>query len=102
MMIASYGDSYVAGWAVVGRLLPVAFGMIFAMSGAVGPIIGQNFGAGLYDRVRLTLKHALQFTGCYVALMALLIYLLQDYLVTVFGAQGDAAELIRFIALGYV
>jgi len=96
MMIASFGDSYVAGWAVVGRLLPVAFGMIFAMSGAVGPIIGQNFGAGLYDRVRLTLKHALQFTSCYVFIMALLIYMLQDYLITVFGAQGDAAELIRF------
>jgi putative MATE family efflux protein len=96
MMIASFGDSYVAGWAVVGRLLPVAFGMIFAMSGAVGPIIGQNFGAGSYDRVRLTLKHALQFTSCYVALMALLIYLLQDYLITAFGAQGEAAELIRF------
>ena len=96
MMIASFGDSYVAGWAVVGRLLPVAFGMIFAMSGAVGPIIGQNYGAQLYDRVRLTLKRALQFTSCYVVIMALLIYLIQDYLIAVFGAQGDAAELIRF------
>ncbi|MEH6451438.1 MAG: MATE family efflux transporter [Psychromonas sp.] len=96
MMIASFGDSYVAGWAVVGRLLPVAFGMIFAMSGAVGPIIGQNFGAKLYDRVRLSSKRAVQFTACYVALLALLIYLLQEQVIVVFGAQGDAAELIRF------
>jgi len=96
MMIASFGDSYVAGWAVVGRLLPVAFGMIFAMSGAVGPIIGQNFGAELNDRVRLTLKRALQFSSCYVVLMALLIYLLQGQIVALFGAQGDAAELIQF------
>lgn len=96
MMIASFGDSYVAGWAVVGRLLPVAFGMIFAMSGAVGPIIGQNFGAKLYDRVRLSSKRAIQFTTCYVALLALLIYLLQEQVILIFGAQGDAAELIRF------
>jgi putative MATE family efflux protein len=96
MMIASFGDSYVAGWAIVGRLLPVAFGMIFAMSGAVGPIVGQNFGAEMYDRVRLTLKRALQFTSCYVALMALLIYLLQDQIIILFGAQGESAELIRF------
>ena len=27
-------------------MTPVAFGVIFALSGAVGPIIGQNFGAG--------------------------------------------------------
>ena len=96
MIIASFGDSYVAGWAIIGRLLPVAFGMIFAMSGAVGPIIGQNFGAMLYDRVRLSLKRAIQFTSCYVALLALIIYLLQEQIIQVFGAQGDAAELIRF------
>jgi putative MATE family efflux protein len=96
MMIAVFGDSYVAGWAIVGRLLPVAFGMIFAMSGAVGPIVGQNFGAEMYDRVRLTLKRALQFTSCYVALMALLIYLLQNQIIILFGAQGESAELIRF------
>ena len=96
MMIASFGDGYVAGWAIIGRLLPVAFAMIFAMSGAVGPIIGQNFGAQLYDRVRLSIKRAIQFTACYVALLALFIYLLQEQVVLLFGAQGDAAELIRF------
>ena len=69
-MIASFGDSYVAGWAVIGRLLPVAFGMIFAVSGAVGPIIGQNYGALLCDRVRLSTKRAIQFTTVYVAVLA--------------------------------
>lgn len=96
MMIASFGDSYVAGWAVIGRLLPVAFGMIFAMSGAVGPIIGQNSGAELHDRVRLALKRALQFSSVYVALIALLIYFIQEHLISAFGMQGDAAQLIRF------
>jgi putative MATE family efflux protein len=96
MMIASFGDGYVAGWAVVGRLLPVAFGMIFAISGAVGPIIGQNFGALLYDRVRLTNKRALQFTAAYVMTVSALIYFLQYYIVNIFNAQGDAAEMIHF------
>jgi Na+-driven multidrug efflux pump len=32
--------------AIVARLTPVAFGVIFALSGAIGPIIGQNFGRG--------------------------------------------------------
>lgn len=96
MMIASFGDGYVAGWAIVGRLLPVSFGMIFAMSGAVGPIIGQNFGANLHDRVTLTMKRAIQFSSCYVAVMALLIYLLQAQIIQLFSAQGEAAELIAF------
>ena len=96
MMIASFGDGYVAGWAIVGRLLPVAFGMIFALSGAVGPIIGQNFGANLHDRVVLTLKRAVQFSSCYVATIAGIIYLIQDQVILLFSAQGDAAELITF------
>jgi putative MATE family efflux protein len=95
-MIASYGDGYVAGWAVIGRLLPVAFGMIFAVSGAVGPIIGQNYGALLYDRVRLSSKRAIQFTTAYVSTLAVIIFMLQDYIVIIFGAQGDAAEMIHF------
>ena len=96
MMIASFGDGYVAGWAVIGRLLPVAFGMIFAISGAVGPIIGQNFGALLYDRVRLTNKRALQFTAGYVVVVAVIIYWLQNQIISIFGAQGDATEMIQF------
>ena len=95
-MIAVFGDGYVAGWAVIGRLLPVAFGMIFAVSGAVGPIIGQNYGALLFDRVRLSSKRAIQFTSAYVTLLAFIIYLIQDQIVLLFGAQGDAATMIHF------
>ena len=40
--IAPYGDSAVAGWAVVGRIIPVAFVGLFALSGSIGPIIGLN------------------------------------------------------------
>jgi len=97
-MIALFGDGYVAGWAIVGRLIPVAFGTIFAMSGAVGPIIGQNFGAKSYDRVRLTAKRALEFTACYVGILTIAIYCLQDQVVQLFGAQGQSAEVIHFFS----
>lgn len=96
MMIASFGDGYVAGWAVIGRLLPVAFGMIFAVSGAVGPIIGQNFGALQYDRVRESTLKAMQFTTAYVLVLSLVIYLLQGQIISIFNAEGDAAEMIGF------
>ena len=49
--------------AIAGRLTPVAFGVIFALSGAIGPIIGQNFGAGRMDRVRRAFLDGLIFTG---------------------------------------
>ena len=56
--MAQYGDIAVAGFSIIGRLTPVAFGVVFAVSGAVGPIIGQNYGAGRWFRVRQPLKTA--------------------------------------------
>ncbi|MFK3976804.1 MULTISPECIES: MATE family efflux transporter [Shewanella] len=94
--IADFGDSYVAGWAVLGRLIPVTFGMIFALSGAVGPIVGQNFGANEIERVRLSLTNAIQFCVAYVLVMSLGLYLLRNVIVSSFDMEGDAAELILF------
>ena len=39
--IAPYGNGAIAGWAVIGRIIPVAFGSVYALSGVVGPIIGR-------------------------------------------------------------
>ena len=94
--IADFGDGYVAGWAVLGRIIPVSFGMIFALSGAVGPIIGQNFGAHEFERVRESLTKALQFCVLYVVSVSVVLMLLQDQIISVFGMQGESAELIRF------
>ncbi|MCG9711579.1 MATE family efflux transporter [Shewanella insulae] len=94
--IAEFGDSYVAAWAVLGRLTPVAFGMIFALSGAIGPIVGQNFGAREFARVRQSLTKALQFCALYVVSVSLILMLLQEQIVTLFAMQGESAELIRF------
>ncbi|MBO6510653.1 MAG: polysaccharide biosynthesis C-terminal domain-containing protein, partial [Roseibium sp.] len=92
--MAEFGEEAVAGMAIVARMMPVAFGTIFALSGAVGPIIGQNYGAGLYDRVRRTLRDALLFTVLVVALAAALLYILRAPIAALFEAQGLALTLI--------
>lgn len=94
--MAAHGDSAVAGWAVIGRLIPVAFAGVFALSGSVGPILGQNLGAGEHDRIRRALSDAVIVTTIYVALVWLLLWLAQDVIVHIFNASGEAADLIRF------
>lgn len=92
--IADYGTDAVAGMAVIGRLLPVAFSVIFALSGAIGPIIGQNFGAGQYDRVRSAFLAGVKFTGIYVLAMATVLFLLRAPIADLFDAQGETRVLI--------
>ncbi len=94
--MATYGDAAVAGWAIIGRLIPVAFGIILALSGAVGPILGQNYGAGQIDRVRQGFLDALTFTFAMVLAIWFLLWVGQDYISIVFGATGQTAFLIGF------
>ena len=68
--------------------------MIFALSGAVGPIIGQNFGGGDYARVRLALREGMLFCGLFVAAMALLLFGLRAPIAALFDADGITRDLI--------
>jgi len=97
--IATFGDDAVAGWAVIVRLIPVAFGAIFALSGAVGPILGQNYGARRYDRLRSTVRDSLRVTLVYVLAVWALLALLSGTIASLFGAAGQARELIVFFCV---
>ena len=91
-----FGDSAVAGAAIMGRITPVAFAAVFALSGAIGPIIGQNAGARNFSRVRETLLAAIFCNVVYVLAVWLLLWLLADFIVAAFSATETAAQLIYF------
>ncbi|MCH8173152.1 MAG: MATE family efflux transporter [Proteobacteria bacterium] len=95
-LIATYGDSAVAGVSIINRLAPVVFGVLFSLSGAVGPIFGQNLGAHNFKRISRTFIRSLQFSTIYTGLVALLLFGLQDYIVLAFRATGETADLIKF------
>lgn len=91
---ADFGEEAVAGMAIVGRLTPIAFAMIFSLSGAIGPIIGQNFGAQQFDRVREAFNRSILLIVVYVLPTVLLLYLLRGPIADLFNAQGLARDLI--------
>ncbi|MFB2532162.1 MATE family efflux transporter [Paracoccus sp. p3-h83] len=92
--LARFGTDAVAAMAVIGRLTPVAFAVIFALSGAIGPIIGQNAGAGRADRVRAAFAAGLVFTAAYVAAVSLILFVLRAPLSDLFEAEGLTRALI--------
>lgn len=104
--IAQFGEDYVAGFAVIGRIMPVAFAVIFALSGAVGPIIGQNFGADRLDRVKDTLNNSLLFVTLYCIAVSLILFLVQNQIILGFSLTGDAATLVTafctYVSLTFV
>ena len=94
-LVSEYGDSAVAGWAVTGRITALAFAGIFTLSGALGPILGQNLGAGLYPRIRRAYRDALVFIACYVLVVWALLWLASDAIANAFGLHGPGVEVLH-------
>ena len=97
--LSRFGPPAIAGNVVIERLAPVAFCGLFAMSGSIGPILGQNWGAGRFDRMRGVLRGGALLTALYVAAVWLILVLARAPLARAFELQGVAAELFGFFCL---
>ena len=94
--MASFGEAAVAASAIIDRVAPVAFVVLFAMSGVVGPIVAQNHGAKLYGRVRDTLTACFVLAAGYSLTVWLGLVLGANGIVWLFGAQGETARLVIY------
>jgi Na+-driven multidrug efflux pump len=93
--MAAFGTAAVAGQATIDRISPVAFGLVYALTGAVGPILAQNLGAGRTDRVASALRDSLVFVIVSVTVAWAVLAVAQDWVVLAFSATGETAALIR-------
>jgi Na+-driven multidrug efflux pump len=92
--VAKFGTDAVAAMAVIGRLTPLAFAAVLALSGAIGPIVGQNYGAGQFVRVREAFKAGLIFVVAYVICVTLILFFARGLIADLFEARGEMRELI--------
>lgn len=72
-ILSALGDEAVAGFGVATRFEAFALIPIMALAGGIAPLIGQNYGAGLMDRVNEAMRKALKFAvfyglGCAIVL----------------------------------
>ncbi|WP_373050201.1 MATE family efflux transporter [Thalassovita aquimarina] len=96
--IAEHGDSAVAGFGVVSRLTILGFGGIYALSGAIGGIIGQNAGAGLRDRVAGAYADALKFCAIYTGITWALMAVFADLIAAAFGLSPEGTHIVKMFA----
>ena len=100
-VIATFGDEAVAGTAVIGRIQTVAFCGLFALSGAIGPIAGQNFGVRYFDRIQQTLNKSLAFVVAYCVVVCTLLFFATPWLISAFKAEGLTANIIQWFCYGF-
>lgn len=92
--MAEFGSQAVAAMAVIGRLTPLAFAVVLALSSSIGPIIGQNFGAKKMDRVRGAFLDGIKFLALYVCVVTILLFLSRSLIAEMFDATDEMVTLI--------
>ncbi|HEY6965665.1 MAG TPA: MATE family efflux transporter, partial [Erythrobacter sp.] len=69
--IALEGEAAVAGFGAAGRLQSLVLVPLLGLSGAIGAIVGQNWGAGRIDRAREAVRYAFGFCIAWGLLVAI-------------------------------
>lgn len=72
-MVSVHGAEAVAGYGIGVRVESLALIAVSAMATGLAPFVGQNFGAGLYDRIREALRLAIRASLVWGALMVLVL-----------------------------
>jgi len=98
-VFARFGDQAIAALAIIDRLVVVAFGGLFALSGAVGPILAQNWGAERFDRMHAALRDSVLLAALYVGTTWMLLVIVRHPLAALFNASGLTADLVVFFCL---
>lgn len=90
--IATFGQEAVAGFGVASRLEGLTLLAMMALSAAMTPFVGQNFGAKRLDRVQDGVKFAYRFSLMYGVGMAAFMLIFGGFITDLFGLQGKAKD----------
>ena len=91
-LLATFGDITVAAFGVATRIESFACIPMLALSAAIGPIAGQNWGAGYKHRVISALKQCYLFCLLWSALVALLLWVFAESISGVLASSDAVAQ----------
>ncbi len=84
-IISQYGEEPVAAFGVGGLLGAMLLIGIRALSLAMSPFVGQNFGAGNCDRIRAALRFGAKFSLVWGGVAFVVLYLLSSIIAPIFN-----------------
>jgi len=86
------GDLYVGAMAILGSLREVSFMPSSGIYSGLIPVIGYNYGAGLYDRVRHAIRFSVYATVGYAAVAWVIFMFIPSPLIRIFSNEPALIE----------
>lgn len=72
-LLSTFGTAVVAAYGIVNRIEGLALMVMMALSSSLGPIVGQNFGARQFHRVKHAISLSYRFSLIYGTCVAILL-----------------------------
>jgi putative MATE family efflux protein len=105
-IIRGFGPAAQAGFGVGARIMQALFLPVVALSFAVAPVIGQNFGGRRADRVRQTVYSAIGIATAMMIVLTLIAYFFPALLIRGFSKDPNViafgSDYLRIVSLNFV
>ncbi len=105
--INGFKEDATSAWAVYGKIDVLFWMTISSLGTSVTTFVGQNYGAGLYDRVRKSARQAFIIAISITVPLSVGLYIWGDWLFKIFVKDSPAVlsigtQMVRFLAPFYI
>ena len=105
-IIRDFGPAAQAGFGIGARVMQALFLPVVALSFAVSPVVGQNFGGRHADRVRHAVYSAIGIASLMMLVLTLIAYLAPAELIGIFSSDprviAFGSDYLRIVSLNFV
>ena len=105
-IIRGFGPAAQAGFGIGARVMQALFLPVVALSFAVSPVVGQNFGGRRADRVRHSVYSAIGIASLMMLVLTLIAFLVPGTLIRIFSRDprviAFGSEYLRIVSLNFI
>jgi Na+-driven multidrug efflux pump len=106
VIIRGFGPAAQAGFGIGARVMQALFLPVVALSFAVSPVVGQNFGGRRADRVRRSVYSAIGIASLLMLVLTLIAYFAPATLIRVFSRDPRVitfgGEYLQIVSLNFI
>lgn len=103
--VNSFGTLIIASWSVLGKIDSLYWMISGAFGVAITTFVGQNYGAGLYNRVKKGVKSAMVMNMMVAFMFSIIMYMFGQYICLLFSNDmnliQEVVKMIRFLSPYY-
>ncbi|HET9856634.1 MAG TPA: MATE family efflux transporter [Chthoniobacterales bacterium] len=106
VIIRNFGPAAQAGFGVGARVMQALFLPVVALSFAVSPVVGQNFGGRQADRVRQSVRSGIGIAAAMMLVLALITWAMPGQMIRFFSKDAAViqfgSDYLRIVAFNFV